>query len=269
MIIELIIVLFFGFCCSYPIFLLMTPQKKIKVNFFHFNLGLSIIVGSFALLINLFSSFYYSNKFDLMNDLNLGYIIIILFFSILTWYYWEKKYPIQIIVLISILGLLFSINNFYFDKEIISYFDFINFISSVLGTFTLSSVVFCMILGHWYLNIPHLPVNLIKNAVKFLNLLLFSRLFFNIIIIYFTKIDSNIYGQISFIDYLLSFEGIILWLGILFGIVGAIIINILTIQTIKLQAIQSATGLLYVNLVMILIGEMVFKYFMVYKNILL
>ena len=54
-----------------------------------------------------------------------------------------------------------------------------------------------------------------------------------------------------------------LWIGILFGIVGAIIINILTIQTIKLQAIQSATGLLYVNLVMILMGEMIFKYYFI------
>ena len=65
-----------------------------------------------------------------------------------------------------------------------------------------------------------------------------------------------------------SFEGIMLWVGILFGIVGAIIINILTIKTINLQSIQSATGLLYVNLVMmLLIGEMVFKYFMIQNNI--
>ena len=129
--------------------------------------------------------------------------------------------------------------------------------------------MFSMILGHWYLNIPNLPVRLIKNSVVLLNYLLFSRLFFNIIIIIFTKVDSSSIGQISFLDYLQSFEGIMLWVGILFGIIGAIIINILTIQTINLQSIQSATGLLYVNLVMIIIGEMVFKFYMIQNNIFL
>ena len=102
-----------------------------------------------------------------------------------------------------------------------------------------------------------------------LNYLLISRLIFNLFIILFQDVETNIYGNIDFIYFLKTFEGIILWIGILFGIVGAIVINILTLQSIKLYSIQSATRLLYVNLVMILIGEMIFKYYMLYKNILL
>ncbi len=102
-----------------------------------------------------------------------------------------------------------------------------------------------------------------------MNVLLILRLILGLIIISTQSIQSPLYGNIKFLYFLQSFEGIILWVGILFGIIGAIIINILTIQTIKLQAIQSATGLLYVNLVMILMGEMIFKYYFLTKNILL
>ncbi len=89
------------------------------------------------------------------------------------------------------------------------------------------------------------------------------------IIISFQNVNSEFYGKIDFLSFLQSFDGIILWIGILFGILGAIIINILTIQTIKLHSIQSATGLLYVNLILILMGEMIFKYYMISKNIFL
>jgi len=268
LIINLSIILFLGFCFSYPLFLLITPQRNIKVNFFHFNLGLSIIVGSFGLLIDVFANFFKTKEFDLFYGLNGGYFLLIILFSIITWYYWEKNYPIKLIVLISLSGLCLLIYSFY-NLNLTSLFEFIHILTSILGILTLSSVMFSMILGHWYLNIPNLPVRLIKNSVLFLNYLLFSRLFFNIIIITFTKVDSSLHGQISFFNYLQSFEGIMLWVGILFGIVGAVIINILTIKTINLQSIQSATGLLYVNLVMILIGEMVFKYFMIQNNIFL
>lgn len=268
MIIKLSIILFLGFCFSYPLFLTITPQSKIKVNFYHFNLGLSIIVGSFGLLIDVFANYFESNQFNFFYGLNGGYFLLIVLFSYTTWYCWEKNYPKKIIFLISILGLGLLVFNFY-NLNFKSVFDLIYILTSLIGIFTLSSVMFSMILGHWYLNIPNLPVRLIKNSVVLLNYLLFSRLFFNIIIIIFTKVDSSSIGQISFLDYLQSFEGIMLWVGILFGIIGAIIINILTIQTINLQSIQSATGLLYVNLVMIIIGEMVFKFYMIQNNIFL
>ena len=109
-----------------------------------------------------------------------------------------KNYPIKLIVLISLSGLCLLINSFY-NLNLTSLFEFIHILTSILGILTLSSVMFSMILGHWYLNIPNLPVRLIKNSVLFLNYLLFSRLFFNIIIITFTKVDSSLHGQISFL----------------------------------------------------------------------
>ena len=268
MLVQLIIILFFGFSCSYPLFLVLSPQDKIEENFYHFNLGLAIIIGSLALLINYYIGYFSLNQsFEISQNLNSIFLLIIILFSIITWYYWNKKYPLYLILFLSSIGLLVLVMNFYYDK--FSIMNIINYMASIVGTLSLSSVIFSMILGHWYLNIPNLPVSIIRKSVFVLNILLFIRMILNIIIINFQNIHSPIYGNIDFIDFLQSFEGIMLWIGILFGIVGAIIINILTIQTIKLQAIQSATGLLYVNLIMILMGEMIFKYYFITKNIFL
>ena len=268
MIVQLIIILFLGFCCSYPLFLVFAPQDKIEEKFYHFNLGLSIIIGSLALLINFYIHYFSLNQtFENSTELNFVFTLIIIFLAIITWYFWNKKYPISIIIMLSIVGLVTLIINFYYDKS--SFTNMINYSSTIVGTLSLSCVIFSMILGHWYLNIPNLPISIIRKSVFVLNLLLITRLILNIIIISFQKIHSPLYGNVDFIYFLQSFEGIILWIGILFGIVGAIIINVLTIQTIKLQAIQSATGLLYVNLIMILMGEMIFKYYLLSKNIFL
>ena len=268
MVVQLIIILFLGFCCSYPIFLFLTPQNKIKENFYHFNLGLSIIIGSLALLINfLIRYFSLKSNVTILQIVDYGFISIIILLAIITWYYWNKKYPVLYISILSVIGLFLLKINFYFEST--SFNNIINYTSSIIGTLTLSSVLFSMILGHWYLNIPNLPSSIIRRSVFVLNVLLILRLILGLIIISTQSIHSPLYGQIKFLYFLQSFEGIILWVGILFGIIGAIIINILTIQTIKLQAIQSATGLLYVNLVMILMGEMIFKYYFLTKNILL
>jgi len=270
LIVELIIILFLGFCFSYPFFLFLTPQNKIEENFFHFNLGLSIIVGSLGLLILFYINYFsLNNTFDILTQVNFLFIFVIILLSIITWYYWNKQYPQNLIFCVSFLGLLTLVYHFYYDTFLFTFFNLINLASSLIGTLSLSSVIFSMILGHWYLNIPNLPISLIKKSVLILNILLIIRFVLNIIIIGFENVESTVYGNINFLDYLKSFEGIFLWIGILFGIVGAIIINVLTIKTIKLHSIQSATGLLYVNLVMILIGEMIFKYYVLSKNILL
>ena len=270
MIVELIIILFLGFCFSYPLFLFFTPQNKIEENFFHFNLGLSIIIGSLGMLIIFYINYFSLNKtFDVLIQVNFLFTFTIILLSIITWYFWNKEYPLNLIFCISFLGLLSLIYHFYYDTFSFTHLNLINLFSSLIGTLSLSSVIFSMILGHWYLNIPNLPVSLIKKSVVILNILLILRLVFNIVIIGFQDVESAVYGNINFLDYLKSFDGIFLWIGILFGIIGAIIINILTIKTIKLHSIQSATGLLYVNLVMILIGEMIFKYYVLSKNILL
>jgi hypothetical protein len=46
-------------------------------------------------------------------------------------------------------------------------------------------------------------------------------------------------------------------------------LNFMTSRTLEMHSTQSATGLLYINLVLILMSEMIFKYYLIqYKWIL-
>ena len=50
--------------------------------------------------------------------------------------------------------------------------------------------------------------------------------------------------------------------GLLIGIIFPLIINFLAFKSIRLQATQSATGLLYVSIVSILFGDLIFKFYL-------
>ena len=264
MITKMSIILFLNFVWSYPLFLWLTPEIELKKDFFRFNLGLSIIVGFCALFISFFKS-----SLDLLGFISLPIFICniswlgILF--LLTWYFWNKgKFPMSIITCISTFGLFIAS---WIIKDILLYQS--NIGGFIIGAMALSSVIFTMILGHWYLNVPGLSIYFIRRSVVILGIILFIRLIWNFWLINFTTINQEFTGEIPIIYYLQTFDGIFLWIAILFGLIGAIIINILTYKTVKIHSIQSATGLLYVNLVVILMAEMIFKYYMIHIGLIL
>ena len=61
---------------------------------------------------------------------------------------------------------------------------------------------------------------------------------------------------------MLQFEGFLLAVAFFMGNLVPIILNYFIWQTLKLQATQSATGLLYVSVVSILFGDLLFKYYL-------
>jgi hypothetical protein len=47
---------------------------------------------------------------------------------------------------------------------------------------------------------------------------------------------------------------------LLFGLIGPVVLAYMTWETAKLRSTQSATGILYVDLFMVIVGELVAKY---------
>jgi len=64
----------------------------------------------------------------------------------------------------------------------------------------------------------------------------------------------------SFRHYILSVSGVFFWQRVLFGLAGPALLSYLTWETAKIQATQSATGILYVQLFLVLAGELLAKY---------
>lgn len=258
------IILFTNFAWSYPLFLWLTPQDKLESGFYRFNLGLSIIIGFFGVCISYFISNMNFLEFIMLPNFIFTFSWLGLL-SIITWYYWkEDKYPLFVVTIISIFGLWVSC-----VTAVGLQLSILNISGFIIGTLTLSSVVFAMILGHWYLNVTNLSIVFIRQSVITLGIILVLRFLWNSWSISNSTLVHMYSGEIQIINYLQSFDGIFLWIAILFGIVGALIINFMTYKTVKIHSTQSATGLLYVNLVMILMAEIIFKYYMIQAGLIL
>ena len=67
----------------------------------------------------------------------------------------------------------------------------------------------------------------------------------------------------GFYRYMMSIDGIFFWQRILFGLLGPAVLAYMTWETAKIQATQSATGILYVDFFTVMVGEVLAKYLLV------
>ncbi len=130
----------------------------------------------------------------------------------------------------------------------------------VLAGLIFSAALFAMNLGHWYLNVHGLPIFHLKNSVRILAIFLALRLLWNILYLCQSKViyDGDIVSMGSF---LMTSEGIFIWIAVFFGtlfpLIGLWFVN----ETIRLKNTQSATGILFVLLSALLLGDMAYKYY--------
>jgi protein NrfD len=127
--------------------------------------------------------------------------------------------------------------------------------AAILGT-----ACTAMILGHWYLVIPSMPVSHLQSIV---------RLHMASIAVRVAVVGAVVFLAIagwqpglgpSFRHYVLSVEGVFFWQRALFGLAGPALLSYLTWETAKIRSTQSATGILYVDLFTVIVGEALAKY---------
>ena len=132
-----------------------------------------------------------------------------------------------------------------------------SFISSAV---LLGGTCTAMILGHWYLVIPSLQVSHLQSLVKWH----MASMVLRIVVVSAAIVLALATWQPglgpSFRHYITSIDGIFFWQRVLFGLVGPAILSYLTWETAKIRATQSATGILYVDLFTVVVGEILAKY---------
>ncbi len=130
---------------------------------------------------------------------------------------------------------------------------------SLVSALFLGSVIFAMILGHWYLVVPTLPIHPLRSltlavvVTTLLKVLLAGLTFY----LFWTA------GGLQAREVLRSFfgvGGIFFWTRVLFGLIGPTAVAYMTWETVKINSTQSATGLLYVATIFVLIGETTSRY---------
>jgi hypothetical protein len=115
------------------------------------------------------------------------------------------------------------------------------------GGLLLGSTLAAMFLGHWYLNTPSMELAPLQRLL----VLMGSALALRIIVAAVGLVALSLYGQVESLNAPLV---VLRWLA---GLVGVAIVIWMTWQTLKIPNTQSATGLLYVAVILTFLGELV------------
>ncbi|HET9794911.1 MAG TPA: hypothetical protein VFS34_10640 [Thermoanaerobaculia bacterium] len=129
------------------------------------------------------------------------------------------------------------------------------FAGSLLGALLFGSVLLTMNLGHWYLVARSLPTRLLFGAAAGYSALAAARAAYLGLVAAVVPNPDGWEALTSLDRDLLFFLFRILW-----GIVGPVALSYFVFQTSRMRSNQAATGLLYVALIFVLIGELLASY---------
>ena len=118
----------------------------------------------------------------------------------------------------------------------------------------LGSVIFAMALGHWYLVLPTLSIDPLRKLTKLMILSTVAKTTILGLVLYLGA-SSTVAEIAETVEGFGRLQGLLFWARSLFGLIGPIVICYMTWETVKLNATQSATGLLYVGTIFVLVGE--------------
>ena len=117
-----------------------------------------------------------------------------------------------------------------------------------------------MILGHWYLILPSMPVSHLQSIVR----VHIASMVVRVVVVSAAVLVAVGTWQPglgpSFRYYVTSVAGIFFWQRVLFGLAGPAVLSYLTWETAKIRSTQSATGILYVDFFTVVVGEVLAKY---------
>jgi hypothetical protein len=123
----------------------------------------------------------------------------------------------------------------------------------------LGAATSAMVLGHYYLVVLDLPIS----ALRRLTVLLVVALVLRTIVVA-TALAGPVhagYDEVRLVaSGLWSPDGVFIWMRLLFGLAGPFSLIWFVWKTVEIRSTQSATGILYVQLFLVLSGELLAKY---------
>lgn len=126
--------------------------------------------------------------------------------------------------------------------------------SAMASTLFLGSVIYAMILGHWYLVVPALPNKPLESLARVIVGTTASKAIIICAVLATFWSDGNPEMRTLLLRFL-RFEDIFFAARVLFGMLGPGLLAYMIWETVRIHSTQSATGLLYVATVFVLIGE--------------
>ena len=240
-----------SFAVIYPWCFFMEIKDPLKNNFHHFHIGLPAIVSSMVTIYLFLSSYPDSIKMSA-----LWWTVLLMATAACSWK--KENVNLNLIFISSAIGLwaynkIFS-HTVHMTGE--------PFMISILAAAIFCAALYAMNLGHWYLNVHGLPIQYLRKATLIFVLLLLARLIWDAYLI----IEGHVfYGgeDIKLLSFLFKADGFFLILAIFFGTLFPLISSRFVLETIRHKNTQSATGMLYVVLCGVIMGDLIYKYYMI------
>jgi len=116
-----------------------------------------------------------------------------------------------------------------------------------------------MILGHWYLVVIDLPIAALRRLTTLLIIGLVARSA-TVAMALFGPVRGALDDAQMIAMGLWSPDGIFVWMRLLFGLAGPVALIWFIWKTVEIRSTQSATGILYVQLFLVMSGELLAKY---------
>jgi hypothetical protein len=135
----------------------------------------------------------------------------------------------------------------------------LSLLTDLTSILLLGAAASAMVLGHWYLVVLDLPIT----ALRRLTMLLAAALVLRGAVVGLAlvgPVHAGLAEARAVAQGMWSPDGIFVWMRLLFGLAGPVSLLWFIWKTVEIRSTQSATGILYVQLFLVLAGELLAKY---------
>jgi hypothetical protein len=186
-------------------------------------------------------------------------MLILFFYNLRLWFRhpYSSNTLLWITSFLGIMSILISLGDFIVRETSPASFFFIA-LHTILGSLLLGAGTLAMLLGHSYLTRPTLSIVPLFAFSKIFMALVFIEGGFAIVYLITQAKATQVMNALL----LHSFEGLYLWIRFLVGIFGPMILAPMILKTVSERATMSATGLLYIAMLMVIIGALFSRFFL-------
>ncbi|MBI4558613.1 MAG: hypothetical protein HY706_13620 [Candidatus Hydrogenedentes bacterium] len=257
MLLKIIALTLLSFGVFYPLFFWVLRDYTVKGGFYRVNLGLVCVVGSFGA-----GALWRLETGPATRGAALVWIFVLL---AATAAYWHREKPNEWLLLAVVLLGLLALTRAIADLGS-SGWD--SLWAGTLGGLVLAGSVFATVLGHWYLNVWGMPMRYLMRAAYALWILVALRLAAST---YQFATAKALYDgdPIPLTQLLMHADGVFLGIAVLFGALLPCVLLFFVKKTLDVRSNTSATGLLYVILCSIIIGELAYRFCNLQLNVVL
>jgi protein NrfD len=187
------------------------------------------------------------------------FVVVLFFYNLRLWFRHPHSSNLLLFVsaAVGMAGFFIALADFVSPANMPIRYAFFS-LHTLLQSLLLGAGTLAMLLGHTYLTQPTLSI---------VPLMFFSRIFMGLVFAEGGFVITNLIfaaqsEQVQNAILLNSFEGLYLWIRVLTGILGPMILAPMIIKTVQERATMSATGLLYIAMLMVIIGALFSRFFL-------